>query len=399
MKIVADIYNKKNNSHMEPSKEMIKKFRILFFGSGDFPVGTLEHLINTGYDIAGVVTSRDKIFFEKKRVSDVARENDIDCISIKNVREPELEEWLDRHPAEIYCVISFKFLPDNILKRAKLCAFNIHASLLPFLRGAAPINRAILYGFKETGLTAFRLSDEIDCGNILENMKVTIDENENFGSLHQKLSCACPVFTQIVIDNIIGGDYKAEIHQQNGIDLDVMRAPKLTQDDFKYWPYEGANAQNAYDLILKRIRSVSPVHGFDFPISVYDYYSDCYDNEDGYYSERPIKRFVIKVFDAEVRDMSDEEKKRLNEQSLLGLYKDENGNYNFMSEIIETDFKTYMRAVLNCKELKRLYFKRVQMPGKKIMDIAEFVRGLQHFNRKGIEFRLEEPTGWWKDDE
>ena len=379
--------------------EMKKKFRILFFGSGDFPVGTLEHLINTGYDIAGVVTSRDKIFFGKKKVYDIARENGIDCITVNSVRDESLSEWLDVHPVEIYCVISFKYLPADILKRASLCAFNIHASLLPFLRGAAPINRAILYGFKETGLTAFKLSDKLDCGNILENMKVTIDENEDFGSLHQKLSSACPEFTQIVIDSIIAGDYKAQIHQPDRIDLDIMHAPKLRQDDFKYWPYEGANKPDAYNLIMRRIRSVSPVHGFDFPVSVYDYNVQSSFEDDGYYFERPVKQFIIKVFDAEVRDLTEEEKERIASNSMLGLYQDEDGLYNFMSEVLETDFKTYMYAVLNCRELKRLYFKKVQMPGKKVMDIADFVRGLQHFNRKGIEFRLEEPKDWWRYDE
>ena len=163
-------------------EEMKKRFRILFFGSGDFPVRTLEHLINTGYDISGVVTSHDKNHFEEKRVRDIARENNIDCITVGSTREPELLQWLDAHPAEIFCVISFKYLPKEVLTRASLCAFNIHASLLPFLRGAAPINRAILYGFKETGLTAFRLTDKIDCGNILENTKVSIDAVENFGT-------------------------------------------------------------------------------------------------------------------------------------------------------------------------------------------------------------------------
>ena len=378
---------------------MKKKFRILFFGSGDFPVGTLEHLINTGYDIAGVVTSRDKIYFEKKKVADVARENNIDYITVGSVRDEALVEWLDKHPAEIYCVISFKYLPDDIVKRASLCAFNIHASLLPFLRGAAPINRAILYGFKETGLTAFKLSDKLDCGNIMENMKVSIDESEDFGSLHQKLSAACPEFTQIVIDSIIAGDYKAQVHQPQSIDLDIMHAPKLKQEDFKFWPYEGANKPDAYNFIMKRIKSIAPVHGFEFPVAVYDYYKEDNFTDGEYYFERPIKQFVIKVYDAEVRDWTEEDKQKYESGSLLGLMRDENGLYNFMSEVLETDFKTYMYAVLNCRELKRLYFKKVQIPGKKIMDIASFVRGLEHFNRKGIEFRLEEPSNWWNYDD
>ena len=378
-------------------EEMKKRFRILFFGSGDFPVRTHEHLINTGYDIAGVVTSHDKNHFEEKRVRDIARENNIDCITVGSTREPELLQWLDAHPAEIFCVISFKYLPKEVLTRASLCAFNIHASLLPFLRGAAPINRAILYGFKETGLTAFRLTDKIDCGNILENTKVSIDAGENFGTLHRKLSDVCPEFTQRVIDGIIAGDYKADILQPDGIDLDVMHAPKLHQEDLKFWPYEGANKPNAYDLILRRIRAVSPTHGFDFPVSVYDCWAD---NRDEFGFEKPLKRFVIKVFDAEVRDLTPGDIEQMNAGSLLPVTtKDDYGCYNFMSEVLHTDFKTYMYAVLNCKELKRLYFKRVQMPGKKVMDVAAFVKGLQHWNRSGIEFRLEEPRDWWRYDE
>lgn len=378
-------------------ENMKKKYRILFFGSGDFPVRTFEHLINSGYDIAGVVTTIGKKFFEEKAVVDVANENHIDCICLRRPEGQEFMDWLDRHPAEIFCVISYKFLSSEVLKRASLCAFNVHASLLPFLRGAAPINRAILYGFKETGLTAFRLSDKLDCGNILENMKVTIDENENFGSLHQKLSSECPEFTQRVIDGIIAGEYKAEIQQPDCVNLDIMRAPKLNQNDFKFWPWEGANKDNAYDLILKRIKSVSPVHGFAFPVAVYDNFA-C--NRDEYGFERPIKQLIIKVYDAEVRDLTPEDIEQMNAGSILPTTtKDEYGYYNFMSEVLHTDFKTYMYAVLNCKELKRLYFKRVQMPGKKTMDIASFVKGLQHFNRDGIEFRLEELKDWWVYDE
>ena len=122
------------------------KQKILFFGSGDFPVRTFRMLIANGYEIAGLVTSKDRVFFESERLSDIANANNIPVYVPRTTDEPELLQWLDEHPADIFCVISYKYLKSDVLSKAKT-AFNVHASLLPFLRGANPITWAIMNNF------------------------------------------------------------------------------------------------------------------------------------------------------------------------------------------------------------------------------------------------------------
>ena len=337
------------------------KQRILFFGSGDFPVRTFKKLIADGYEISGLVTSKDRVFFENERLIEIAQNNGIPTYMPKSMDEPELLEWIDEHPADIFCVISYKFLKNEILEKAQNIAFNIHASLLPFLRGANPISWAIMNEFTETGLTAFVLDDKIDSGDILENEKVSIDENENYGTLYEKLAAICPEFTEKVIDTICTGGYQTRIKQQDipqgDADKLLFCAPKI-DSSFTTIPENPLKSKMLYRII----KSITPKWALHIPIKVYAL------NEDGV--RTLVKTFDMKVYDAEIVKM-------------------ERDVVNDVNRVIHTDFQTKMYFFENRFEEDALSLKKVQIPGKKILDIEEFLRGLQYLNQPGVEILIE----------
>ena len=215
---------------------------IVFFSSGDFGIPTLKALIeDKRYNVKGIVTSKDKVVYNDKRILDIAKENGIPCCIPSNEEElycflePIKNNEFETDNNLYYCVISYKKLSDRILSLVEGRAMNIHASILPFLRGAAPINWAIRLGFKQTGLTAFKLSDKIDCGDIIYSMFVDINKDETYDSLFEKLSNKCADFTMCSLNrfrimSITDSDGK---HQPNiGVKSDILVAPKITM---KYW--------------------------------------------------------------------------------------------------------------------------------------------------------------------
>lgn len=336
------------------------KQKILFFGSGDFPVRTFRMLIANGYEIAGLVTSKDRVFFESERLSDIANANNIPVYVPRTTDEPELLQWLDEHPADIFCVISYKYLKSDVLSKAKT-AFNVHASLLPFLRGANPITWAIMNNFTETGLTAFELAEKIDCGDIIDNVKVAMDDNENYGTLYEKLASLCPEFTMKVIDGLSAGSYETRIKQQEvptkDVDKLLFTAPKV-DSNFTTIPQNPMKAR----MLQRVIQSITPKWALHIPVNVYA------NNEDGV--RTLIKTLDLNVYDAEVITV---------QRDIL----------NEPSRVIHTDFKTKMYFFENRFEEEAVSLKKVQLPGKKILDIEEFLRGLQYLQQPSVEFLIE----------
>lgn len=184
----------------------MKKDRIVFFTSGDFAIDTFETLLNNGTNIVGLVTNNDAVKFHKSNIKDIAEIYRIPCYTIKTKDlgdDKFLIDWLKRIDADIFCVISFNILPQEIIKLAKKCAFGVHTSLLPFLRGFKSINRAIELNYKETGLTAFVLADKIDCGDIIANTKIEISTTDTYDTLYKKLSDLCVDFTGFAINDVL----------------------------------------------------------------------------------------------------------------------------------------------------------------------------------------------------
>lgn len=166
--------------------------KIVFLGTPEFAVTSLDILVKNGYDVCGVVTVPDKPAgrgqqLQQSAIKKYAESHDLKVLQPVNLKDAAwLEELASLH-ADLFVVVAFRMLPEAVWKMPPMGAFNLHASLLPDYRGAAPINWAIMNGEKETGVTTFFLKHEIDTGEIIFTEKVTIDESDTAGTLHDKL--------------------------------------------------------------------------------------------------------------------------------------------------------------------------------------------------------------------
>jgi methionyl-tRNA formyltransferase len=171
---------------------MINNLRIVFMGTPDFAVESLKILVESNYNIVGVITVPDKPAGRGQKimqsaVKKYAVENNLDILQPTNLKAEDFLDELKSLNANLQIVVAFRMLPEAVWNMPKLGTFNLHASLLPQYRGAAPINWAIINGEKETGVTTFFLQHEIDTGDIISQEKVLIGENETAGELHDKL--------------------------------------------------------------------------------------------------------------------------------------------------------------------------------------------------------------------
>lgn len=245
----------------------MQKKRIIFFGSGDFPRHTFIDLLELSeyedFEVVGLVTSNDKCEDNGLTLRHCAEEADIPYIVVKDCNSSELEEWCKNLSPDIFIVISFKKIPNNLLALVDNKAFNIHASLLPLLRGANPIRWAIRLGLNETGVTAIELSDKIDCGKIIDNRKVEIKEDDNYGTLKSRLSVNASYLTESVLTNYFKGDTPSYngIHQTNCGDCSrIFYASKINTE---YFCVE-------YDDLGTLLRSVAPYGGVRCQLKVYE---------------------------------------------------------------------------------------------------------------------------------
>lgn len=167
--------------------------RIVFMGTPDFAVASLDILVQNGYDIAAVITAPDRLGGRGMKqiiespVKKYAVEHNIRILQPEKLRNEDFLKELKELNAELQIVVAFRMLPEVVWNMPPLGTFNLHASLLPKYRGAAPINWAIINGEKTTGCTTFFLTHEIDTGNILLQNEISIDEQDTAGSLHDKL--------------------------------------------------------------------------------------------------------------------------------------------------------------------------------------------------------------------
>ena len=171
---------------------MNKNLRIVFMGTPDFAVESLKILVESNYNIVGVITAPDKPAgrgqqINKSAVKIFAEKQTIPLLQPTNLKDEHFLSELKKLNANLQIVVAFRMLPEAVWNMPVLGTFNLHASLLPQYRGAAPINWAIINGEKETGVTTFFLQHEIDTGNIILQEKVSISENETAGELHDKL--------------------------------------------------------------------------------------------------------------------------------------------------------------------------------------------------------------------
>jgi methionyl-tRNA formyltransferase len=169
-----------------------KTLRIIFMGTPEFAVASLDALVNTGCNIVGVITAPDKVAgrglqLQQSAVKKYAVEKGLHVLQPEKLKDPEFLAELKSLNADLQVVVAFRMLPEVVWNMPPMGSVNLHGSLLPQYRGAAPINWAVINGEKETGVTTFKLKHEIDTGDILLQESFPISANENAGDVHDKM--------------------------------------------------------------------------------------------------------------------------------------------------------------------------------------------------------------------
>ena len=233
-----------------------KELRIVFMGTPEFAVPSLRALVAGGYNVVGVVTTPDKPAGRGQKLhrSDVklaALELGLPVLQPEKLKAPEFVAAMQALRPDLGIVIAFRMLPEVIWAMPRLGTFNLHASLLPQYRGAAPINWAVINGETETGVTTFLLNQEIDKGAIIGQVRVPILPEDNVGSLYDKLMHRGTSLVTETVDRIAAGDI-SPIEQQHVDESALHPAPKIFKEDCLIdWSWDGRR-------IVNFVRGLSP---------------------------------------------------------------------------------------------------------------------------------------------
>lgn len=305
--------------------------RIVFMGTPGFAVASLDALVQAGYNIVGVITAPDKLAgrgmkMNESAVKKYALDRGLHILQPSKLKDPVFVEELRGLHADLQVVVAFRMLPEIVWSMPPMGTINVHASLLPKYRGAAPINWAIINGEKESGVTTFKLTHEIDTGNILLQKQVAISETETAGELHDKLKEAGASLLVETVKGLVDNTIK-EKPQEGIADARVLQsthAPKIFTETCRIdWMKP---AGEIYNLI----RGLSP-----FP---------------GAFTELQGKTF--KIYFAEKQITMD--------SGVPGTF--------------ETDSRTYLRFA--CSD-GYIYTKEIQVEGKRRMPVEEFLKGFR----------------------
>jgi len=301
------------------------KPRIVFMGTPEFAVASLDALIKAGHDVVGVITAPDKpagrgMKMNESAVKKYAAEHSLNILQPEKLKNPGFLSQLKDLRADLQVVVAFRMLPEVVWNMPPMGTINVHASLLPKYRGAAPVNWAIINGEKESGVTTFKLSHEIDTGNILMQQKVKIDDEDNAGMLHDKLKEA----GADLLIKTINGLVNKNITEQPQTGDENLHAPKLNSETARI------NWQLPAEKIHNLIRGLSP-----YPAAF-----------------TLLKGRVFKIYKSEFK---------VAEPGVnAGAY--------------ESDYKSYLRFAAADGYI---YAKEVQAEGKKKMNVEEFLRGFR----------------------
>jgi methionyl-tRNA formyltransferase len=295
-------------------------------GTPEFAVPSLNKLYEAGYDIVAVVTAPDKpagrgMRLTQSAVKKYALEKNLKILQPEKLKNPSFIEELQSLKADVQVVVAFRMLPEVIWNMPPLGTINLHASLLPQYRGAAPINWAIINGEKQTGVTTFKLQHEIDTGNILLQEKINIADDETAGSLHDKMMIAGAELLLKTINQLEAGTLQ-EIAQSNVSVSPLLHAPKIFTETCEI------NWNNEVNEIYDLIRGLSPYPAaFTF-----------------------LQGKKLKIFSAE---------------------KELSNGANEPGEIF-TDHKSFLKFAAKDGFIS---LKEIQLEGKKRMNITDFLRG------------------------
>jgi methionyl-tRNA formyltransferase len=233
--------------------------KIVFFGTPDFAIPSLDIILKSSHDIVAVVTAPDKERGRGQKVSftpikEFSLNNNLKVLQPEKLNDEIFFSELLNLNADLFVIVAFRILPESIFTMPKFGSFNLHGSLLPKYRGAAPIQWALLNGDKKTGVTTFKLEKKVDTGNVYLSKEIEIDETDNFKTLHDKLSI---LGKEAVIETIdlIANDY-VQLFKQN--DTLASPAPKITKELTQIdWSFP-------VEQVFNKIRAFSPFPGAFF---------------------------------------------------------------------------------------------------------------------------------------
>ncbi|MCX8532764.1 methionyl-tRNA formyltransferase [Chryseobacterium luquanense] len=310
----------------------MKSLKVVFLGTPEFAKTSLEAIHQSHHEVVGVVTVADKASGRGQKINQspvkvFAVENNIPVFQPEKLRNPEFLEELKKLNADVFVVVAFRMMPKVLFEMPKMGTFNLHASLLPDYRGAAPINYAVINGEEKTGATTFFINEKIDEGNILLQEEIPVLENENAGSLHDRL-------------------------MEMGSKLVVKTLNELAENSIIEKPQpEVEHPKNAYkifkeDTRINWARNSKEVHQFILGMSPY-----------------PTAFTTLKI---------GEEEKGLKIYSGKFERSDHVKSVGSL-EISKNDFKIYTKD--------GMYFPlELQLEGKKRMNIKDFLNGFRNFD-------------------
>ncbi|WP_104734013.1 methionyl-tRNA formyltransferase [Hanstruepera ponticola] len=236
---------------------MNKELRIVFMGTPDFAVATLKTLVENNYQIVGVITAPDKPAgrgrkIQESAVKTYAKSQGLHIMQPTNLKHDDFVQELKFLEANLQIVVAFRMLPKIVWQMPEYGTFNLHASLLPNYRGAAPINWAIINGETKTGVTTFFIDEKIDTGEMILQKEVAIEDEDNAGTLHDKLMTTGSQLVLETVKRIEQGQVKTSIQKENPT---IKDAHKLNKDNCKI------NWDNDIKTIHNKVRGLNPYPG------------------------------------------------------------------------------------------------------------------------------------------
>ena len=310
--------------------------RIVYMGTPEFAVESLRRLVEGGYNVVGVVTMPDKPVgrhqdtLQASPVKQYAVAHDLRVLQPEKLKDPAFVEELRSLRADLQIVVAFRMLPEVVWAMPPLGTFNLHASLLPQYRGAAPINWAVINGETETGITTFFLRHEIDTGEIIRQVCVPIADTDNVGVVHDKLMELGGQLVVDTVDRILADDIHP-IPQESLTECGPLRpAPKIFKDTCRM-DWHGKTLKQLYDFV----RGLSP-----YPAA----WTEMADGTG--------KTYTLKIYDTGKEACTPAEP----------------------AGTVVSDGKTYLKVAVDGGYL---HLKEIQLTGKKRMRTEDFLRGFR----------------------
>lgn len=321
-----------------------KDLKIIFLGTPEFAVESLDKIVENGYNVVAVVTMPDKPAGRghnllQSPVKQYAVSKNIPVLQPVNLKDEDFVEQLRSYGADLFVVIAFRMLPEVVWQMPRLGTFNLHASLLPDYRGAAPINWAVINGDTKTGVTTFFLKHEIDTGDVIDRMSVEINPEDNVGDVHDRLMSLGADLTLKTLGKILDGTL--ETKPQSAF-ADECQSPRPAPKIFKETCHVDWN------------RSVVDVHNLVRGLSPYPAAWSIIE-DDG-----PLTGRQVKIFETQIDSSSST---NLIPGRMIVIGKD--------------------KIAVDCSD-GRLLIKKLQLQGKKAMPVDEFLRGAKLVNPRLI---------------